>query len=148
MPSKAWNLFFQKINCVRQPKGEIMKRKELTLALGFFTLLVLIGVGSSPVWKNEKWWKRWWVCEYEDGTLVYDRLRMERNWQHVFKYFNGDQPGRGNCEAFMIVEGTEHYICYDSAGAAEMKKRHGPIVSVRKQDPPPHRPPSKPAEYE
>ncbi len=133
--------FFQNLNCTRQPKGETMKRKELTLALGFFTLLLLIGVASSPILKNEKWWISWWVCEYADGTLVYHQMRPERTWQNAFDNFDGRVPG--DCDAFMVIAGIEHYVCTDSVSAEEMKRRHGPIMNVRKQTPPPHRPPDK-----
>jgi len=116
-----------------------MRKKEYLLALGFLALLVFVGVATSPILKNEKWWKRWWVCEYADGTLVYNRFRMERTWQNTFNYFNGKT--RGDCDSFLVIDGIEHQVCYDSSGAEEMKRIHGRIVSVRKQDPPPHRPP-------
>ena len=115
-------------------------RKEYLVALGFLTLLVFVGVATSPILKNEKWWSGWWVCEYADGTLVYHWIRLERTYEESVMHFNGEwKPG--DCDSFMVIDGIEHYVCYDSAGAAEMKRLHGPIKSVRKEAPPPHRPP-------
>lgn len=118
-----------------------MQKKQYLIALGFLAFLVLVGVGTSPVLKNEHWWVRWWVCEYADGTKVYNYFRMERTLGLVFAHFNGSRVG--DCDSFMVIDGIMHHVCYDSAGAADMKRLHGPIVSVRKEAPPPHRPPAR-----
>jgi hypothetical protein len=120
-------------------RGRIMYKKQRLIALGFLALLIFIGVGTSPVLRNEQWWIRWWVCEYADGTKVYNYFRMERTKDYVLRRFNGE-PDAG-CNYFSVLEGIEQYHCYDSTGAAEMKRLHGPIVSIRKEVPPPHRPP-------
>lgn len=115
----------------------MQQKKEYLVALGFLALLILVGVATSPILKNEKWWSGWWVCEYADGTLVYHRLRLERTLRDSIRHFNGG--GRpDDCDAFMLIDGIEHYVCYDSTGAKEMKRLHGEIVNVRKQEPPPH----------
>jgi len=120
-------------------QGANMQKKEYLIALGFLAFLIFVGVGSSPFLKNDKWWIRWWVCEYADGTKVYNYFRMERNQEYVSSRFNTTVAA--GCNYFMVIDGIEHYVCYDSAGAAEMKRLHGPIVSIRKEVPPPHRPP-------
>ena len=116
--------------------------KQFLAGLGLLAFLVFLVVGSSPITQNDQWWVSWWVCEYADGTKVYNSFRLERDSGFVVSRVNGTIDG--GCDFFTVIDGIEHHICYDIAGAAEMMRRHGQILSVRKEVPPPHRPSREP----
>ena len=72
----------------------------------------------------------WWICEYADGTKVYNNFRSYRNVDEVKDYFVGLQ--KGDCDAFVInQQGERETMCYDESSAKKHIKEHGEIVSIR-----------------
>ncbi len=65
-----------------------------------------------------------WVCQYADGTLVYNKFRWYRDAAAVLRYFTG-RPDEHDCDArvFKRYEWCTQY-------AAQFAAQHGGIVSA------------------
>lgn len=72
---------------------------------------------------------RWWVCEYEDGTRVYNNPRCYRRFDDVNGYFTGLG---GDCDAFYYDEaGRVRHLCYrDSRDVIAIAENFGAIVAI------------------
>jgi len=102
------------------------------------TALTLGGVA----WKTVNWMEYnlghdWWVCEYEDGTKVYYHFKSKRSVLDMLKYFTGQTSG--DCDAFKVINGIAHHICYQPSTVQRLEKEYGKIVDIRREDPPPYK---------
>lgn len=125
-----------------KPSGFAKVRKRfrywlsLTFLLGFL-LGGIIGFASGQetrflVWLFDR--KHiWWICEFEDGTLVYNNFRSYRSNKEVMAYFLGETPG--DCRSFTWKKTSagkvkRHAMCFDESNAKKNLAKHGGIVKV------------------
>ncbi len=78
----------------------------------------------------------WWICEYEDGTLVYNNFRSYRSAEEVMNYFQGETPG--DCHSFTLQENESGKavrmpMCFDEINAKKNLNLHGEILRVFKE---------------
>ena len=78
-----------------------------------------------------------WVCEYEDGTQVFNRFRNYRTYEDAQYYFLIEtRPDwlPGDCNAYRIVGEAKHVtVCYDDEEEIKrFEQLHGKPVSIRK----------------
>jgi len=78
----------------------------------------------------------WWICEFEDGTLVYNNFRAYRSNEEVMAYFRGETAG--DCRAFTLVQTEEKRarrleMCFDEVNAKKNLAKHGEILRVYKE---------------
>lgn len=78
----------------------------------------------------------YWICEFEDGTLVYNNFRSYRSGKEVMAYFKGETPG--DCDSFSWKRTSagkikRHTMCFDESNAKKNLAKHGGIVKVYKE---------------
>ncbi|MEM6347146.1 MAG: hypothetical protein AAF927_24870 [Bacteroidota bacterium] len=106
----------------------------------FFGGLVGLTMGQEArflIWIFERK-HTWWICEYADGTLVYNNFRSYRSSDEVMDYFRGETPG--DCRSFTLEKNesgkaVRTAMCFDQINAKKNLSLHGEILSVYKEPP-------------
>ncbi|MFK7923188.1 MAG: hypothetical protein AB8H47_14590 [Bacteroidia bacterium] len=113
----------------------VMKWLNLKFVRGLIIGIVLgFLLGQEP---RFFWWlfqqnHTWWVCEFEDGTLVYNDFRSYRSPEEVRAYFNGET--KGDCDSFSLDPSSSNAkrvpMCFDSVNAQKNQLEHGGIAKI------------------
>lgn len=97
------------------------------IVLGF-----LLGQEPRFVWWLAEQNHTWWICEFEDSTLVFNNFRSYRSTEEVRAYFNGETEG--DCDSFRLNKKSSKAkrisMCFDSVNAKRNQAKHGAIVKV------------------